>query len=85
MDIQIRDTTSNDQDPLILEVNYPALTDKSDYLQSRVLIEIGSRSLKEPFTSPYAIEDLRTYVLSKSFSQRLFLLFLSLNIIIFTS
>jgi hypothetical protein len=50
MDIQIRDTTSNDQDPLILEVNFPALTDKSDYLQSKVLIEIGSRSLKEPFT-----------------------------------
>jgi hypothetical protein len=49
MDIQIRDTTSNDQDPVLLEVNYPALTDRSDYLQSRVLIEIGSRSLKEPF------------------------------------
>jgi hypothetical protein len=50
MDIQIRDTTSNDQDPVLLEVNYPALTDRSDYLQSRVLVELGSRSLKEPFT-----------------------------------
>lgn len=48
--IQVSETTSNDQDPLIIGVNYPSVTDKSEYLQSRVLIEIGCRSLKDPFT-----------------------------------
>ncbi len=48
--LQLREPTSNDQDPLIIEVNYPGVTDKSEYLQPRVLIEIGSRSLIEPFT-----------------------------------
>jgi len=46
--LQLREPTSNDQDPLIIEVNYPGVTDKSEYLQPRVLIEIGSRSLIEP-------------------------------------
>lgn len=48
--LRLRETTSNDQDPLIIEVNYPAVTDKSEYLPPRVLIEIGSRSLIEPFS-----------------------------------
>ena len=42
------DITSDDQDPLIIEVNYPSVTEKLQYLQPRVLIEIGSRSLMEP-------------------------------------
>jgi len=48
--LNLRDTISNDQDPLIIEVNYPGVTEASEYLQSRVLIEIGCRSLKEPFS-----------------------------------
>ena len=40
---------SNDQDPLIIEIYYPTLTEQVKYLQPRVLIEIGSRSLIEPF------------------------------------
>ena len=48
--MRLKATTSNDQDPLIIEVNYKSVTDVSEYLQPRVLIEIGSRSLKEPFT-----------------------------------
>jgi predicted nucleotidyltransferase component of viral defense system len=42
--------TSNDQDPLIIIVNYPSVTERSEYLQPRVLLEIGSRSLMEPYT-----------------------------------
>lgn len=53
VNLQVGETTSNDQDPLIIEVNYPCVTDKSEYLQSRVLIEIGSRSLKEPYTEKH--------------------------------
>lgn len=50
VELKLTTPTSNDQDPLIIEVNYPAVADKSDYLQPRVLIEIGSRSLMEPFS-----------------------------------
>jgi hypothetical protein len=50
VELQIRATTSNDQDPLIIEVNYPSYTEKSEYIQPRVLIEIGGRSLIEPYT-----------------------------------
>ncbi len=48
--LQLTAPVSNDQDPLIIEINYPGVTDSSTYLQPRVLVEIGSRSLKEPFT-----------------------------------
>lgn len=37
-----------DKDPLIIELRYKSLTRPSDYLQPRVLIEIGARSLIEP-------------------------------------
>jgi len=48
--LQISEPASNDQDPLIIEVHYPGIIEKSEYIQSRVLIEIGSRTLREPFT-----------------------------------
>jgi hypothetical protein len=38
----------SDSDPLILELNYKSVTENSSYLPSRVLIEIGARSLMEP-------------------------------------
>lgn len=52
VDVRIipEEATSNDQDPLIIVVNYPSVTEKSKYLQPRVLLEIGSRSLMEPHT-----------------------------------
>ncbi|MFH1853054.1 MAG: nucleotidyl transferase AbiEii/AbiGii toxin family protein [Candidatus Neomarinimicrobiota bacterium] len=48
--LELADTTANDQDPLIIIVHYTGLIEKSEYIQSRILIEIGSRSLREPFT-----------------------------------
>jgi predicted nucleotidyltransferase component of viral defense system len=42
--------TSDDQDPLIIIINYPSVTEKLEYLPPRVLLEIGSRSLMEPHT-----------------------------------
>lgn len=50
VNLKLTEPTSDDQDPLIIEVHYPGLTEKADYIQPRVLIEIGSRSLREPFT-----------------------------------
>ncbi|MFZ4414867.1 MAG: nucleotidyl transferase AbiEii/AbiGii toxin family protein [Bacteroidales bacterium] len=48
--IQLHDVSSTDEDPVKIAINYPSVTDPSEYLPSRVLIEIGSRSLIEPFT-----------------------------------
>jgi len=56
--LQLTETTANDQDPLMIEVYYPGVIEKSEYIQPRVLIEIGSRSLKEPFT----VMEFRTFV-----------------------
>lgn len=48
--IKYREVENHDQDPLIIEIYYPTLTEKDNYLKPMVLVEIGSRSLKEPFT-----------------------------------
>jgi predicted nucleotidyltransferase component of viral defense system len=41
---------NHDQDPLVIEIYYPTLTNNDNYLKPAVLVEVGSRSLKEPFT-----------------------------------
>lgn len=50
VNIKLREVISPDQDPLIVELYYPSVADKSEYLSPRVLVEIGSRSLIEPFS-----------------------------------
>ena len=46
--IGVQDFNDSDTDPLVVEINYQSLTDASPYLQPRVLIEVGARSLMEP-------------------------------------
>ncbi|MBU4485814.1 MAG: nucleotidyl transferase AbiEii/AbiGii toxin family protein, partial [Candidatus Delongbacteria bacterium] len=46
--VKVQEATDSDTDPLNLELVYKSLFGKSDYLPSRVLIEIGARSLMEP-------------------------------------
>ncbi|MDR0694179.1 MAG: nucleotidyl transferase AbiEii/AbiGii toxin family protein [Prevotellaceae bacterium] len=48
--VKYREMVNHDQDPLIIEIYYPKLTEKDSYLRPGVLVEVGSRSLKEPFT-----------------------------------
>jgi hypothetical protein len=49
--IKYREVVNHDQDPLVIEIYYPKLTEKDIYLRPGVLVEIGSRSLMEPFSS----------------------------------
>jgi len=42
---------SSDQDPRIIEVYYPNVVVSPGYLKPRVQIELGCRSLREPFTT----------------------------------
>jgi predicted nucleotidyltransferase component of viral defense system len=44
------EATSSDQDPRIIEMYYPNVIPSSGYLEARVQVEIGCRSLKEPFS-----------------------------------
>ena len=46
--IQLAAVKDTDQDPLIIEIYYPEVSPTSDYLKPRILVEIGSRSLREP-------------------------------------
>ena len=48
--IKYQEVENHDQDPLIIEIYYPALTENDNYLKPVILVEIGCRSLKEPFT-----------------------------------
>jgi len=40
-----------DKDPVTVEILYPSLTETTPYLKPRLLVEIVSRSLKEPFSN----------------------------------
>lgn len=44
------DAKDSDQDPRIIEVFYPNVIQTPGYLQPRLQLEIGCRSLREPFT-----------------------------------
>lgn len=50
VNIKNREVLNSDQDPLIIEIYYPKLTEIDAYLKPGLLVEVGSRSLKEPFT-----------------------------------
>ena len=49
VDIKLGEIKTDDQDPLIIEIYYPSVTESIAYIQPRILIEVGSRSLIEPF------------------------------------
>lgn len=48
--LALSEIKSNDEDPVKIEVSYTSITEPSEYLPPRVLVEIGSRSEKEPFS-----------------------------------
>jgi len=46
----MQESPHSDEDPRIIEVHYPNIVQSPGYLSSKVLIEIGCRSLKEPYS-----------------------------------
>jgi hypothetical protein len=48
--VKYREVVNHNQDPLIIEIYYPKLTEQDAYLRPGVLVEVGSRSLKEPYS-----------------------------------
>lgn len=49
--VDIVDVKDPDDDPVKIEISFPAVVQYSEYVQPRVLLEIGSRSLMEPSTA----------------------------------
>lgn len=49
MRIELEEIVSSDQDPVIISLYYPNVIEMPGYIQPRVQIEIGCRSLREPF------------------------------------
>ena len=46
----LAETQDSDQDPRIINIFYPNIIEVTEYLKPRVQIEVGCRSLIEPFT-----------------------------------
>jgi predicted nucleotidyltransferase component of viral defense system len=69
VELKLSGIKSDDEDPVIIEVNYPVLTEKLSYLPPRVLIEIGSRSLKEPFTGKQFSSFVGEYYKGRDFAD----------------
>lgn len=49
-DVEIKIPEGLENDPLSIEIYFPYVTRYPKYINPRVLVEIGSRSLKEPFS-----------------------------------
>ncbi|MEQ8531610.1 MAG: nucleotidyl transferase AbiEii/AbiGii toxin family protein [Imperialibacter sp.] len=67
--VELEEIKSSDQDPVIINVIYPFVIESPGYLQSRVQIEIGCRSLHEPFTSRSILSLVDEVFPVTSFSQ----------------
>lgn len=57
----------SDQDPRIIEIYYPNVVDSPGYIQPRVQVELGCRSLREPYSN-----QLITSFVDESFPESAF-------------
>lgn len=57
-EISITEFEESDTDPLAIELRYKSLVEKQEYLHPRILIEISSRSLIEP----YELRELKSLI-----------------------
>lgn len=89
-ELVVQETKDTDTDPLIIELQYKSLTETSDYLRPRILIEVGARSLMEPVENkpiismvseefselPFAETEITIPVVSpkRTFLEKIFLL-----------
>ncbi len=67
--IDLEKITSRDQDPIIIYVYYPNIIESPGYIQPRVQIEIGCRSLREPFENRPIISMLDQSYQEATFAQ----------------
>ncbi len=89
-ELLVENTHITDQDPETIQVNYQSVFDKESYLPKRVLIEVGARSLLDPYNKMkinsiideyYPISDfvenelfINTVIPEKTFLEKMILL-----------
>ena len=89
-ELVVQETKHTDTDPLVIELRYESLTEKSEYIKPGVLIEVGARSLMEPIDNktitsivsrefkelPFAEKEITIPVVSpkRTFLEKIFLL-----------
>lgn len=59
--LDLVDFEESDTDPMSIELKYDSITEEIDYLRPRILIEISSRSLRDPFE----IRNMNSFISSK--------------------
>ena len=69
VDIKIKDAVSKDEDPRIIEIYYPNVIDSPGYIKPKIQLEIGARSLREPYTIKNISSLIDTFYSDKSFAQ----------------
>lgn len=67
---EIIKTTDSDQDPVIINLYYPNSIEIPGYIQPRVQIEIGCRSLREPFSKQNISSLIDIHYPDAEFSQK---------------
>lgn len=68
-EIVVENTKISDQDPETIKVNYKSIFEEIPYLPQRVLIELGARSLLEPFTKAKISSIIDEHYLESSFTE----------------
>lgn len=69
VDVKAIEPLSSDQDPRIIEIYYPNVIESPAYIRPKVQIEIGSRSMREPFTLVPVKSLIDEYYPDKDFAQ----------------
>lgn len=67
--IEVENTKISDQDPEIIKISYKSVFDELSYISRRVLIEIGARSLLEPFEKKEIYSIIDEYYPDSPFSE----------------
>lgn len=67
---EIIKTTESDQDPVIINLYYPNSIEIPGYIQPRVQIEIGCRSLREPYSQQSISSLIDIHYPNAEFSQK---------------
>ena len=67
--VEMAEVISSDQDPRIIIVHYPSVFGYQEYVQPKVQIEIGCRSLRDPFSSKSFSSFVDEYYPDAEFTQ----------------
>ncbi len=51
VEVKPREAEHEHIEPLVVEIYYPKLTEKEEYLKPGILVEVGCRALREPYTN----------------------------------